>query len=141
MTYQVQKIVTQPSNDNCIITVAFEREITEDEREIMRDSYKNGTIPTDPDEDLQGALVNQLCIELQGAYDDTGISGHFLIEKLDMNVEFKQPKRIVNLIEESPELTPAKAIRIGDTRNAFRKFRTAIDELEQSIINTISERK
>lgn len=66
---------------NCIITVQFEREV-DDDLDLLRDNFRKKIIPTNPDKDLAMALVNQLCVELQDAYDECGISGHFKVSKI-----------------------------------------------------------
>lgn len=86
---QAGKMYPVPLKDDpnyAVVTVKFEREVTGDELEVLQEQFKAGKIKHDPDQDLARAVVNQLAVELQQAYDDTGVSGHFAAYAVEMGV-------------------------------------------------------
>jgi hypothetical protein len=78
----MKPIELQTNVDCCIITVKFCRESSPDELELIKENFDNGKITVDPDKDPEGALVAQLCLELQRAFDEHGIAGHFKVESI-----------------------------------------------------------
>jgi hypothetical protein len=86
------KTKTERTKDSCVITVVFERSADGDEIDVMRGNFLSGKISVNPYEDLRGALVQQLRLELQGAFDD-GMAGSFEIEDVKLNKGFKSPSK------------------------------------------------
>lgn len=70
--------------NSCVLTVLFNREVTEDEIEIIRKNWRESRITKDPDKDLPGALVAQFAFELQDAYDRDGVAGSFQVKQIAM---------------------------------------------------------
>lgn len=76
---QINEVKTTPSENHVILTVKFEREINDDELEMLRVNFADGAIKADPDKDLLLAMSQQLSLELQEACDH-GLAGNFFVE-------------------------------------------------------------
>lgn len=79
-----QDIIFKRNESRCCVTVIFDREITGDEFDVLMDNYKSGKIKTNPEKDIALAVCNQMALELQEAYDETGMSGHFKIQDVQL---------------------------------------------------------
>lgn len=85
---RIRDIKHKKASDVCVVTVQFEREIDDEEIEIIRRNFLDGKIKTNPCKNLPLAIANQLALELQRAYDETGIAGRFLVETVKLDKKF-----------------------------------------------------
>lgn len=85
---RIRNIKHKKASESCVVTVQFERAVDDDEIEIIRRNFLDGKIKTDPCKNLPLAIANQLAVELQAAYDETGIAGRFLVKTVKLNRKF-----------------------------------------------------
>ena len=78
----------KPDPDYAVVNVMFEREVSGDELDSLRESHRSGVIAADPDRELSLALAQQLAAELQAACDRSGLAGRFLVHNVVPGVRF-----------------------------------------------------
>jgi hypothetical protein len=88
------------SKDSALIVVAFTRPVNDDEMDCMRLNFKNGDIKTDPDKNLEQAVLEQHVLELQEAYDVASLAGDFNVLSVQLG-RATDPKHL-GPIEQSP---------------------------------------
>lgn len=84
--------VSAPHDGMCVVQIYFNRTLDNDEIKMMREDFKAGKLKADPDKDLADAMAEQLAAELQEAYNEGGIAGHFEIKSVWLNAYFEKEK-------------------------------------------------
>lgn len=84
-------VVTKKNKATCLITVVFERDVTGEEMDTLKENFRTNKIKADPERDLESALAQQLSLELQGAHDD-GLAGFHQVKRVRTKRGFARKK-------------------------------------------------
>jgi hypothetical protein len=84
-------VVAKKNKTTCLITVVFERDVTGEEMETLKENFRQHKIKADPEHDLESALAQQLSLELQEAHN-AGLAGFHQVKRVRAKRGFARKK-------------------------------------------------